>query len=64
MPVTTPVEGPIVAIAVVLLLQVPPPVASLKVVVKPAQTLVFPVIGDGSGLTVTTTIAVQPVASV
>ena len=43
-PVTTPDEVT-VAIEVLALLQVPPGVASLNVVVKPWQTVVVPVIG-------------------
>jgi len=42
-PVTTPLPEPIVATAVLLVLQVPPVVASLKVVVAPAQTDIVPV---------------------
>ena len=44
MPVTMPVDAPTVAIAGLLLLQVPPAVALLKVTVEPAQVLVAPVI--------------------
>ena len=39
-------------------------VASVNAVVKPAQTLVVPVITAGSGLTVTGVIIIQPVDSV
>jgi hypothetical protein len=42
-PVTTPVEEPTAAIAALLLLQVPPEVASPKVVVFPTHTTVLPV---------------------
>ncbi len=45
-PVTTPVDEPTVAIAVLLLLHVPPDVALLSVVVLPWQTLAVPVMGD------------------
>ena len=38
---------------VLLLLHVPPPEASVKVWLVPAQVLSVPLIGDGSGLTVT-----------
>ena len=62
-PVTIPVEEPAVAIPVVPLAHVPPP-ASLKVVVNPAQTAAVPLIADGNGLTVTITVAIQPVARV
>ena len=61
-PVVTPVVLPIVAIAILLLLQVPP--TSLKVVVKPIQTFVIPVIADGNGLTVKGVLMIQPVLSV
>ena len=63
-PVTTPVEISIVAIPVLPLVHAPPPVASLKAVVKPAHTVLVPVMGDGNGLTVTTLVAIQPVARV
>jgi hypothetical protein len=52
-PDTMPDDEPTVAIAVALLVQVPPVVASPSVVVKPLHTLVAPVIDAGSGLTVT-----------
>ena len=55
-PETIPVEVPTVAIDALLLLQLPPEVASLKVVVAPVQTVVVPVIApavDGAALTVT-----------
>ena len=54
-PVTTPVVEPTVASAGLPLLQVPPPVASLKVVVvgiEPPQTIKVPVIAAGLGFTV------------
>ena len=63
-PVTIPVEEPIVAMPVLPLVQVPLAVASLKVVVNPAQTTAVPVIDDGNGFTVTTTVAIQPAARV
>ena len=62
-PVTIPVVEPIVAAAVLLLLQVPPVVASLNVIVDPAQTLLEPEIAD-IGLTVIACIAVHPVVAV
>ena len=62
-PETIPVVDPTVAAAVLLLLQVPPVVASLKVTVDPAQTLPETVIAD-IGLTVTVCIAVHPVVAV
>ena len=63
-PFTTPVEEPMVARAVLLLLHMLVPDASASVVVFPTQTLVVPVIAKGSGLTVTFTEVVQPVARV
>ena len=59
-PETAPDEMSTVAIAVLLLLHVPPLVASLNVVVLPAQTVVMPVIG-AMGFTVTVVVAAQPV---
>ena len=65
-PVTTP-ELFIVATAALLLLHVPPVVASLNVVEFPIQTLVVPVIAAtvGKGFTVTVVVAllVQPLTS-
>ena len=61
-PVTKPVEASIIAILVLLLVHAPPPEASLKVVVNPAHTVAIPVIEDGNVFTVTTTVAIQPVA--
>jgi len=60
MPVTTPPED-IDAIVELLLLHDPPGGVPLSVVVKPAQTLIVPVIEVGNGLTVTTTLVVHPV---
>ena len=48
-----PVAEPIVAIPGLPLVQNPPGVASLNVVVKPTQTDKVPVIGAGNGVTVT-----------
>ena len=62
-PVTAPLEEFTVAMAVLLLLHVPPPTISLSPVVNPVQTLVTPVIGD-SGFTVTNTELGQPVGPV
>ena len=49
------------AIVVELLLHVPPPVASVNMVVSPEHTAVLPVIGAGNAYTVTDTVCVQPV---
>ena len=54
-PVTTP-EDDTLAIAVELLLHVPPPDASLKGVVSPEQTLIVPVMGAGGAATETVVI--------
>ena len=61
-PTTKPTELT-VATAVLLLLQVPPGVASESVVDNPAQTCGIPVIGSMPGITVTTVVAIQPVGS-
>lgn len=61
-PVTIPAV-PTVALKLLLLLQVPPAVASVRAVVKPIQTLPAPVIAV-IGLMVTVTFLVQPVDSV
>ena len=60
---TIPVDKPTVAIPVLPLVHVPPP-ASLNAVVKPAQTTAVPIMDDGNGLTVATTVDIQPVARV
>ena len=44
-PVTIPVVEPTVATAVLLLLQVPPVVASVSVLEEPAQTVSIPLMG-------------------
>ena len=46
-PVTMPVPEPIVATAKLLLVQLPVPVASLRVILAPVHTLVGPVIAEG-----------------
>ena len=61
MPVTRPVEGSMDAVAILLLLHVPPDVPSLKVPVKLAQICAGPVMAGTDGLTVTVTMAEQPV---
>ena len=57
-PVTTP-DAFTVAFAVFELLHTPPPAASVRAVVEPAQTEVVPVIDPaaGNGLTVTIEVA-------
>lgn len=51
MPITVPLLLPTVATDVALLLQVPPPVASLSVMVCPTHTLDGPEIAAGNGTT-------------
>ena len=63
-PFTVPVEEPMAAIAVLLLLHTPPEVASVNVVVKPTHTFVVPPIAAGFGLTVKLVTAIQPVLNV
>jgi hypothetical protein len=53
-----------VAIVVPPLLQLPPDVTSLNIVVSPEHTDNVPVIVAGSGLTVSTAVAIHPVANV
>lgn len=60
-PFTVPVAEPTVATAVLLLLQVPPGVASDKVAVDPIQTDEIPLIEPGNGFTVRIAAALQPV---
>jgi len=63
-PVTSPEEIFTDATEVVLLLQVPPVVASLNVVVAPPQIKAVPVIGVANAVTVTGVVARQPVGNV
>ena len=62
--VTIPVAGSIVATAKLLLLHVPPAVASISMVLAPAHTEVTPVIAAGSRFTVTAIAAAHPAAVV
>lgn len=62
-PYTIPATASTVAIAVLLLLQVPPVVASLNIVALPAHRVVLPVTGV-IGFTVTVVVAKQPVGIV
>lgn len=59
-PVTMPDEEPTVARATLLLLQVPPVVGSLRVVVCPTHTFVVPVIAPGAPFTVNGFVTIQP----
>lgn len=67
-PTTTPVIRPepdtAVAIPVLALLQLPPVVASLKIVVEPVQTVGAPVAAGGNPLIVMVCVAAQPVPTV
>jgi hypothetical protein len=63
-PVTNPVDEPMVATAVVPLIQVPPADASVNVIVAPTHTVVGPPIAAGSGLTVIAFTAKQPTPTV
>ena len=58
--VTNPVVDPIVATVVLLLVHVPPP-ASVRVAVEPIHIPGLPDMADGSGFTVTTSVAIHPV---
>lgn len=49
-----------VATVVLLLLQVPPVVASVSAEVAPTHIVVAPLIGDGAGLMVSVLLTVQP----
>jgi hypothetical protein len=53
MPASDPVDEPIVALAVLLLVQAPPLAGSLSVLVAATQTCVVPVMLPGRALTVT-----------
>jgi hypothetical protein len=60
-PVTTPDAEPMVATLVVPLVQVPPDVALVNVLVLPTHTDSEPLIAPGNALTVTILVAAQPV---
>ena len=65
MPVTMPVPEPIVAIRVLLLVQVPPGVESVRVMAVPTQrTVAGPVITAGKVVTVTVFVTLHPEAVV
>lgn len=63
-PLTTPVEEPTVATAVLLLLQVVVPDASPSVVEPPTHSVRVPVIAAGSGFMVTAAVVKHPVGNV
>jgi len=60
MPIKIPEDGSMVPTAALLLLHVPPVVASLNVVVRPKQTCVAPVIEATPLTTVTVSVAAHP----
>jgi hypothetical protein len=63
MPVAVPLPAPdgiMVATAVLVLVHVPPGVASLSPIVDPRHMDVNPCIAAGTGLTVTTAVSKQP----
>ena len=59
-PVTNPEAEPTGATDGLILLHVPPVVPSVKVLVSPTQTPEVPEMGNGTGLTVTGIVALQP----
>ena len=61
---TAPVADPTVAMAVLLLIQVPPVVLFVSVVEAPSQRTNVPAIAAGLELTVATVVRLHPVASV
>lgn len=61
-PVATPEVRPIVAVAVLLLCQVPPVGNPISAVVPPSHIASVPIIDPGKGLTVMIFVARQPVA--
>jgi hypothetical protein len=63
-PFAIPVDEPMVAMVVLLLLHVPPGVPSVNVAVEPTHILYDPMINDGSGLMVTIAVEKQPVGIV
>jgi hypothetical protein len=64
MPLITPVAAPAEATNELLLLHVPPDIASFKVEGTPVQSMVGPVIAEGWGFTVTETTDAQPAGKV
>ena len=59
-PVTMPLPMPTIATVVLLLVQVPKAMASLKVIEEPSHTDERPVITAGAGVTVITIVVVHP----
>ena len=63
MPVTTP-DPLTVAILPLAEVQIPPGVVSDNAVVEPTQVVKVPVMGAGTGFTVSTEVVIQPTAEV
>lgn len=61
-PLTTPVPGTTDATEGLLLVQIPPMVGSVSVILSPTHTCVGPLIGPGAAITVTVVVAAQPPA--
>ncbi len=60
-PVTRPVAEPAVATMILLLVQVPPGVESVRVMAVPTQSILAgPVIADGTDVTVSVLVTRQP----
>lgn len=64
LPVTTPLEEPMLATPELLLLHVPPPDVFVSVLVSPRHTDVFPPMVAGNGFTVTVAVILHPVGIV
>ena len=60
LPVTTPEDEPMDAIAGSLLVHIPPDTPSVSVVVNPRPTALMPEMAVGSGVTVTMVVTKQP----
>ena len=60
-PETSPAPVPTLAVTGALLLHVPPAVRSLRVDVRPRQTLLLPVMATGTGSTAIAAVTAQPV---
>jgi hypothetical protein len=59
MPVRMPAEDPIVATNVLLLLQVPPVIPSVRLMVAPEHTVEGPIIAVGAGVTAIVVVVTQ-----
>ena len=64
MPAASPEEEPMVTMDVLLLLHVPPVVASVNSVVSPTQIVSNPAIAGGRGVTVAIVVVAQPEGNV